>query len=576
MSRVRSFKKESKVLKSKQNPTKFIFVTGGVVSSLGKGLVSASIGSLMESRGLKVANMKLDPYINVDAGTMNPLQHGEVFVTDDGAETDLDLGHYERFVSTHMSRLNNITTGQIYHSVIEKERSGEYLGGTVQVIPHVTDEIKSRVLQCAKGLDVLVVEVGGTVGDIESLPFLEAIRQLRVEMGRENSVSVHVTLLPYLAAAGELKTKPTQHSVGKLREIGIQADVLVCRSEHDIEASILKKIAMFCNVELDCVFKSTDVPSIYQLPLHLADQGMDQKLSERLNIWSRAPRLSEWEDLVKRIHNPKTSVKIAMVGKYVSLVESYKSINEALFHGGIAQGTSVEIHHVDSEEIENQSAEKLLSDVDGILVAPGFGARGTEGKIQAVQYARENDIPFFGICLGMQMAVIEYARHVCGLSGAASTEMTPDSSHPVVDLMPDQRGVTDKGATMRLGAYPCKLVEGTKAQEIYGKSSIDERHRHRWEVNDDFRDKLTESGLVCSGISPDGRLVEMIELPTHSHFVACQFHPEFKSGPLKPHPLFCSFVAAAVKQAEKDKKVGVPNAIKAEGTGPISAESPQL
>ncbi|MBL4635784.1 MAG: CTP synthase [Kofleriaceae bacterium] len=530
--------------------TKFIFVTGGVVSSLGKGLVSASVGALMENRGLKVANIKLDPYLNVDAGTMNPLQHGEVYVTDDGAETDLDLGHYERFVSTPMSQLNNVTSGQVYHSVIQKERSGEYLGGTIQVIPHVTDEIKTRVMACAEGLDLLIVEVGGTVGDIESLPFLEAIRQLRLDLGSENSVSVHVTLLPYLAAAGELKTKPTQHSVQKMREIGIQPDVLVCRSEHEIEDGLLDKIAMFCSVSRDSVFVSTDVDTIYALPLLLADQGMDDKLSEILNIWSRAARLTPWEDLVDAVRNPQKTVTIAMVGKYVSLVESYKSINEALTHGGVTHYSAVKIIHVDAEEIEANGAESALGSVDGILVAPGFGSRGTLGKVLAVQYARDNRVPFFGICLGMQMAVIEFARNVCGLKGAASTEQDENTEHPVVHLMPDQRGVTDKGATMRLGAYSCVLEKGSKAYEIYKSDEIRERHRHRWEVNNDYREALEKGGLLLSGLSPDKRLVEIIEIADHPFFVGCQFHPEFKSRPLAPHPIFSTFVGAALAHQE--------------------------
>ncbi|ACY15279.1 CTP synthase [Haliangium ochraceum] len=525
--------------------TKIIFVTGGVVSSLGKGLVSASIGALMESRGLRVANMKLDPYINVDPGTMNPLQHGEVFVTDDGAETDLDLGHYERFVSTRMSRLNNITTGQVYHSVITKERQGAYLGGTVQVIPHITDEIKRRILLCAEGLDLLIVEVGGTVGDIESLPFLEAIRQLRSELGAEHSLSVHLTLVPYLAAAGELKTKPTQHSVGKLREIGIQADVLICRSERPLDEDLLRKLAMFCNVALDAVFQSVDVETVYQLPMLLADQGLDEKLSQLLNIWSRAPRLSAWETIVEGVLSPEREIVIGFVGKYVQLVESYKSLNEALVHAGIANRARVRILHIDSEEVEERGAEALLADVDGVLVAPGFGARGAEGKIAAVHYARAQRIPFLGICLGMQVAVVEFARHVCGLEGAASTEFDSDTEHPVVDLMPDQQNVTDKGATMRLGAYPCVLEEGSRAYRAYGKREISERHRHRWELNNAYREVLIEHGMHLSGISPDGRLVEVIELEDHPHFVACQFHPEFTSRPLEPSPLFGSFVAAA-------------------------------
>ncbi len=529
--------------------TKFVFVTGGVVSSLGKGLVSASIGALMENRGLRVANIKLDPYINVDAGTMNPFQHGEVFVTDDGAETDLDLGHYERFVSTRMSKLNNVTTGQIYHAVIMKERAGEYLGGTIQVIPHITDEIKRRIVACAEGLDLLIVEVGGTVGDIESLPFLEAIRQLKLELGSQNSLSVHVTLLPYLHAAGELKTKPTQHSVGKLREIGIQADVLVCRSEVPVEKGLLKKIAMFCNVPFDAVFTSPDVDTIYQLPIVLSEQGFDDKLSQLLNIWSRAARLSRWEELVRRIRNPSRRVSVAFVGKYVQLVESYKSLNEALMHGGVANDIGVDIKHIDAEEIEQKGVQAVLGSADALLVAPGFGARGTEGKIAAIQWARERGVPFFGICFGMQLAVIEFARHVCGLGGANSTEIDEKNPHPVVDLMPDQRGITDKGATMRLGTYPCALNDGTRAREAYGTGEILERHRHRWEVNNNYRDPLTRKGMVLSGLSPDGRLVEMIELPSHPYFVACQFHPEFKSRPLDPHPLFVTFIKAAAEHA---------------------------
>jgi CTP synthase len=530
--------------------TKFVFVTGGVVSSLGKGMVSASIGALMEARGLRVANMKLDPYINVDPGTMNPLQHGEVFVTDDGAETDLDLGHYERFVSERMSQLNNVTTGQVYHTVISKERKGEYLGGTVQVIPHITDEIKNRVLRCSEGLDLLIVEVGGTVGDIESLPFLEAIRQLRLELGRENSISVHLTLVPYLAAAGELKTKPTQHSVGKLREIGIQPEVLICRSEHKLDQGILKKISMFCNVPEDAVFQSVDVDTIYKLPLLLADQGLDEKITELLNIWSREPHLEKWREIARRVLHPTREVKIGFVGKYVQLVESYKSLNEALTHGAIAHGVKVDIDHIDAEEIEEMGPDARLAGCDGILVAPGFGARGTEGKIAAVRYARENGIPFFGICLGMQLAVVEFARDVCGLDQASSSEIDPDSPHPVVHLMEEQKDVTDKGGSMRLGAYPCVLREGTRALAAYGTAEISERHRHRWEINNNYRDTLERHGMVLSGLSPDGKLVEMIELPDHPYFVACQFHPEFKSRPLDPHPLFAAFVEAAVARAD--------------------------
>ncbi len=536
------------------NQTKFVFVTGGVVSSLGKGLLSASIGALMENRGLRVANMKLDPYLNVDPGTMNPVQHGEVFVTDDGAETDLDLGHYERFVSTKMSKLNNITTGQIYSTVIAKERRGEYLGSTVQVIPHITDEIKQRVLRCAEGFDLLIVEVGGTVGDIESLPFLEAVRQLRIELGYQNSVSVHLTLVPFIGAAGEHKTKPTQHSVQKLREIGIQADILVCRCERRLAEDVLRKMAMFCNVGADSVFQSVDVDTIYRLPLVLAEQGLDGRLASMLNIWSRASQLGAWEEVVNHITQPKRKVVIGFVGKYVQLVESYKSLNEALLHAGAANDSRVEIHHIDSELLETGDIAAQLGKYDGILVAPGFGARGTEGKISAVRFARERGLPFFGICFGLQMAVVEYARNVCGLVGANSVEIDAATAHPVVDFMPDQRGVTDKGGTMRLGAYPCVLTAGTKAAEAYGATEISERHRHRYEVNNNYRDTLTKHGMVLSGLSPDGRLVEMIELPQHPYFVACQFHPEFKSRPQAPHPLFTRFVKAAVEYHERADK----------------------
>jgi CTP synthase len=540
--------------RSTAKQTKFIFVTGGVVSSLGKGLASASIGSLLETRGLKLTIQKLDPYLNVDPGTMNPMQHGEVFVTDDGAETDLDLGHYERFISQRMTKLNNATSGQIYQTVIQKERRGEYLGGTVQVIPHVTDEIKARILDCAKGQDVLIVEVGGTVGDIESLPFLEAIRQLRFEVGHANAISVHVTLVPFIAAAGELKTKPTQHSVMKLREIGIQPEILLCRSERPIEAPMKKKIAMFTNVAADAVFSAEDVSSIYEVPIRFHDEGVDDKIGELLNIWSRAPELTGWEKVVHRLKSPHAEVTIGLVGKYVDLVESYKSLNEALKHGGIGNDCRVNLLHIDSEEIERRGAAAMLADMDGILVAPGFGSRGIQGKIDAVRYAREQLVPFFGICLGLQMAVIEFARNVVGLKGANSTEMDATTPYPVVDLMPDQRGVVEKGATMRLGSYPCVLVPGSKAAAAYGASEISERHRHRYEVNNDYRDGLISHGMVISGASPDRRLVEMIELPQHPYFVGCQFHPEFKSRPQAPHPLFQSFIAAALTARLGDRR----------------------
>jgi len=540
--------------RSTAKQTKFIFVTGGVVSSLGKGLASASIGSLLETRGLKLTIQKLDPYLNVDPGTMNPTQHGEVFVTDDGAETDLDLGHYERFISQRMTKLNNATSGQIYQTVIQKERRGEYLGGTVQVIPHVTDEIKARIVDCAKGQDVLIVEVGGTVGDIESLPFLEAIRQLRLEVGATNALSVHVTLVPYIGAAGELKTKPTQHSVMKLREIGIQPEILLCRSERPIEQPMKKKIAMFTNVASDAVFSAEDVDCIYEVPLRFHSEGVDDKIAELLNIWSRAPELTGWERVVHRLKSPQAEVEIGLVGKYVDLVESYKSLNEALMHGGIGNDCRVNLHHIDSEEVEKRGAPTLLADMDGILVAPGFGSRGIEGKIEAVRYAREQGVPFFGICLGMQVAVIEFARNVSGLRGANSTEFNATPPYPVVDLLPEQRSVTEKGATMRLGSYPCVLAAGSKAAAAYGAGEISERHRHRYEVNNDFREALTGHGMLISGASPDRRLVEMIELPQHPYFVGCQFHPEFKSRPQAPHPLFQSFVAAALRARLGDRR----------------------
>jgi len=540
--------------------TKFIFVSGGVVSSLGKGLASASIGSLLEARGLKVTIQKLDPYLNVDPGTMNPMQHGEVFVTDDGAETDLDLGHYERFLSRRMSRLNNATSGQIYQSVIQKERRGEYLGGTVQVIPHVTDAIKARILECAEGMDVLIVEIGGTVGDIESLPFLEAVRQLRFELGHQNVISVHVTLVPYIAAAGELKTKPTQHSVMKLREIGIQPDILLCRSSKPIGTNLKQKIALFTNVAPDAVFSAEDVPCIYEVPVRFLKQGVDEKIAELLNIWSRAPEVTGWERVVEAMRSPQAEVEIALVGKYVDLGESYKSLNEAIMHGGIANACRVNLRHVDSEEIERKGTA-CLDTADGILVAPGFGTRGTEGKIIAARYARERAVPYFGICLGLQIAVIEFARNVAGLRGANSTEFEPTPAHPVIDLLPEQRGVVDKGATMRLGAWPCILRPGTRAEVAYGVTEISERHRHRYEVNNDYRDRLVAAGLVISGSSPDEQLVEMIELRNHPYFVGCQFHPEFKSRPQQPHPLFRSFVGAALlARAEKRRHAGQPAA----------------
>lgn len=538
--------------------TKFIFVTGGVVSSIGKGLTAASMGALMEARGLRVTNLKLDPYINVDPGTMSPYQHGEVFVTDDGAETDLDLGHYERFTSTTMTRANNFTTGRIYDAVISKERRGEYLGATIQVIPHITDEIKARVYEATRKADLAIVEVGGTVGDIESLPFLEAVRQLKVEVGPSNAVSVHVTLVPHIKAAGELKTKPTQHSVKELLGLGIQPDILICRSESELPVSLRQKIAHFCNVAVDCVIAAPDVRVIYALPGVLHKQGLDDRLVERLNIWSREPDLSRWDRVTNTYQDPAGgSVSIALVGKYVHLRDSYKSLHEALVHGGIANDVRVELTYMDSEELEALSPDEVASRLeahDAVLVPGGFGDRGSEGKIAAIRACRERGIPFFGICLGMQMAVVEYARHVCGLEGANSAEFAPDAKHLLVDFMADQRGVTEKGATMRLGAYPCTLDEGSVAAKIYGRREISERHRHRLEVNNEHRETLEGAGLVLSGKSPDGNLVEMVELPDHPHFVGCQFHPEFKSKPHSAHPLFTSFVRAALARRKSSQR----------------------
>ena len=534
--------------------TKFIFVTGGVVSSLGKGLASASIGALLENRGLDITLLKLDPYINIDPGTMSPFQHGEVFVTDDGGETDMDLGHYERFTNARMTRNNNFTSGRIYHSVIQKERRGEYLGKTVQVIPHITDEIKASIRQAAQGVDAIIVEVGGTVGDIESLPFLEAIRQMRYDVGAGNAVYMHLTLLPYIGAAGEVKTKPTQHSVMKLREIGIQPDFLICRTDREISKELKDKIAMFCNVDTGNVFTSPDVKSIYELPLELHRQGLDERLAETLNIWSRAPRLERWEDILRKIYSPaRGEVKVGIVGKYVDLKESYKSLNEALLHGGIASDVKVNLHFVDSQEVEAQGSEALLSDVDAILVPGGFGVRGTEGKIAAVRYAREKRLPFFGICLGLQMAVVEFSRNVLGLTDANSLEFNEHTPHPVVTLMESQVKVQDKGGTMRLGTYACALKAGTRARELYGEDVVQERHRHRYEVNNAYRGRLQEAGLVVSGHNPELNLVEMIELADHPYFVGCQAHPEFKSKPFAPHPLFSGFIAAAVKHRDGKK-----------------------
>ena len=532
-----------------RKPTKYVFVTGGVVSSIGKGLSSAAIGALLEARGLRVTHMKLDPYINVDPGTMSPYQHGEVFVTDDGAETDLDLGHYERFTGAKLTKNHNLTSGRIYQAVIEKERRGEYLGGTVQVIPHITDHIKAGILAATRDADVAIVEVGGTVGDIESLPFLEALRQLKIELGVGNALSLHVTLVPYIETAGELKTKPTQHSVKEMREIGIQPDILLCRSKTALSKGTKEKIALFSNVPVASVISAIDVSCIYELPLVLHDEGIDELLTERLNIWSRAPDLTRWQRIVERFKKPqKGGVRIGIVGKYVHLRDAYKSLHESLVHGALANDCKLDLEYIDSEEIEKQGPDSLLGHLDAVLVPGGFGDRGIEGKIAAIQYARTNMIPFFGICLGMQMAVVEFARNVAGLEGANSREFDEQAQYGVIDLMVEQRGVSQKGATMRLGAWPCVLAEGSLAATAYGATEISERHRHRYEFANEYKEQLSAAGLVLSGTSPDGALVEMIELRGHPYFLGCQFHPEFKSSPLAPHPLFSRFVRAALER----------------------------
>ncbi len=543
--------------------TKFIFVTGGVLSSLGKGLASAAIGALLESRGLTVTFQKLDPYINVDPGTMNPFQHGEVYVTDDGAETDLDMGHYERYTDAVMAQKNNYTSGRIYYSVITKERRGEYLGGTVQVIPHITDEIKAAVLQLDGSVDVAIIEIGGTVGDIEGLPFIEAIRQLRGDLGREYSLFIHLTLVPYIKAAGEVKTKPTQHSVRELRADGIQPDILVCRTEVPIEDSLKAKIALFCNVPANAVITAIDVDTIYEVPLHLHQEGLDSKILELLNVWTGQPNIKPWVDLVNTIKNPKHHVTIAITGKYIDLTESYKSLHEALVHGGIANETKVDLRYISAEDLETKDPNKLLAGCDGILVPGGFGKRGAEGKIQAINYARVNNVPFFGICLGMQLAVVEFARNVAGLTKAHSTELDKNTPDPVIYLIKEwfdyrtnkvqvRDETSDMGGTLRLGAYPCVLKEETNASKAYNQEEVFERHRHRYEFNNDFREVLEKNGLKISGASPDNNLVEIVELPDHPWFLGCQFHPEFKSKPMKPHPLFSNFIAAALKKKTKE------------------------
>jgi CTP synthase len=538
---------------------KFIFITGGVLSSLGKGLAAASIGALLESRGLRVTFQKLDPYINVDPGTMNPFQHGEVFVTDDGAETDLDLGHYERFTTTRMGKKNNFTTGRIYDAVINKERRGDYLGATVQVIPHITDEIKDKIRLVADGADVAIIEIGGTVGDIESLPFLEAIRQIKGDLGKENVLYIHLTLVPYIPTAGQLKTKPTQHSVKELLQIGIQPDILLCRTDRLLPADIKDKIALFCNIGKDAVITAKDVETIYEVPLVFHQEALDEKIVETLNIWTRAPHLEAWETIVHTVKNPKQEVTIAIVGKYVHLVDSYKSLNEALIHGGIANNAKVFLKFVDSENFEKQDSFDIFNFADGILVPGGFGSRGIEGKIRVIRHAREQKIPFFGICLGMQLAVIEFARNVCGLSDAHSTEFNTHTQHPVIFLMKEwydfqkksiQRRdeASDLGGTMRLGEYPCDLIEKTLALEAYRQPSIFERHRHRYEFNNEYRDIIEKNSMRISGICPDANLVEIVEIPEHPWFLGCQFHPEFKSRPMDPHPLFKAFIKASLQR----------------------------
>ncbi|SDS71135.1 CTP synthase [Paenibacillaceae bacterium GAS479] len=532
--------------------TKYIFVTGGVVSSLGKGITAASLGRLLKNRGLKVTIQKFDPYINVDPGTMSPYQHGEVFVTDDGAETDLDLGHYERFIDINLSKNSNVTTGKVYSSVITKERRGEYLGGTVQVIPHITNEIKERVFRAGReaGSDVVITEIGGTVGDIESLPFLEAIRQIKSDIGRDNVMYVHVTLIPYIKAAGEVKTKPTQHSVKELRSIGIQPNVIVCRTEKTISEEMKRKIALFCDIDPNAVIECRDASTLYEVPLMLQEQGLDEYVVNHLKLSAPEPDMTEWKQLVDRVKNLKHSTEIAIVGKYVALHDAYLSIVESLAHAGIEADSEVNIRWVDAEELTDENAGKQLGGVKGILVPGGFGDRGIEGKVAAIRYAREKQIPFFGICLGMQVAVIEYARNVVGLEGANSSEINPTTTYPVIDLLPEQKDIEDLGGTMRLGLYPCKVVEGSLAAREYNDELVYERHRHRYEFNNQYREQVEKAGLLISGTSPDGRLVEMVELPSHPWFLAVQFHPEFTSRPNRPQALFRGFVNASLKTGE--------------------------
>jgi len=542
-------------LKKKNNKSKvkFIFVTGGVLSSLGKGIAAASIGALLETYGLKVTLMKLDPYINVDPGTMNPLQHGEVYVTDDGAETDLDLGHYERFTHAQMRKTNNVTAGKIYHDVIQKERKGEFLGKTVQVIPHITDEIKNRIKLVSEGVDVVICEVGGTVGDIESLPFLEAIRQFRFDINPKNVIYVHLTLVPYIKTAGEVKTKPTQHSVQKLREIGIQPDVLLCRTEQKLSKDIKRKIALFCSVEPESVITAQDVDSIYQVPLALHKEELDKIIVEKFGIKDKSPNLSKWQEINVRIQKPKNEVEIAIVGKYLDLKESYKSLVEALYHGGFGNNAKINLNWVDAELLEkNENGFDIFKNSSGVLVPGGFGDRGIEGKIKAVTFARENKVPFFGICLGMHCAVIEYARSVVKMKNAHSAEITSNSPYLIIDLLPDQDAKGNKGGTMRLGEYPCQLRKNSFAYEAYGRTEVYERHRHRYEFNNKYRLPLEDAGLKISGISPNGNLVEIVEIEDHPWFLAGQFHPEFKSSPMEPHPLFDRFISSSLSFKNKN------------------------
>jgi CTP synthase len=545
--------------------TKFIFITGGVVSALGKGVAAASVGALLESRGFSVTLMKFDPYVNVDPGTMSPYQHGEVFVTDDGAEADLDLGHYERFTHTLTSKAHNYTTGKIYEAVINKERRGDYLGKTVQVVPHVTNEIKDAMKRLADQVDVVIIEIGGTVGDIESLPFLEAIRQLRLELGKSNSAHLHLTLVPFIAAAAELKTKPTQHSVRELRAIGISADILLCRCDRALPAEAKEKIALFCNVEPRQVITARDVSTIYEVPLSLSQEGLDEILLELLNLPHNPRELTAWEALVSRIKHPTHEVRIGIVGKYVELPDAYKSLNEALMHGGIANDAHVELAYIDSEAMEGSSWPPDVHQVDGLLVPIGFGSRGTQGKIRAMRYARENNVPMFGICLGMQCMVIEYARNVCDIAEANSSEFDPETSHAVIYKLRDLLGVEEMGGTMRLGAYPCQLREGTLARRIYDSEEISERHRHRYEVNQKYLQPLVDNGLVVSGMSPDGKFVEMVELPDHPWYLGCQFHPEYKSKPTDPHPLFVSYIRAALERRMNTPMAAASEAVQVSG-----------